>query len=164
MEYGVSRSRLRQFMVEKSHVVNLTRVLTTYPALKGVLEYLVETKASVEEVADAIRGVPKSRDALMEKTELNDWFVEHILRHPDTIPDDCQYKCLEELSLLNPGPAFRSKMLYEKKMKEEVIPMEVVRCHVHNKKKPTFLKLSTYSRACVTNLFEKQLMSEFCYR
>jgi hypothetical protein len=92
-EYGVLRSMLRQFKVEKSHVVaHLKWVMSAYPALEGVLEYLVDINTNAEEVADAISGgVPMSRETLCEKAALGEWFRNDILRPPETIPDDCQY-------------------------------------------------------------------------
>jgi hypothetical protein len=88
MEYGIKRSLLKQYGVEKKHVENMYRVKDAHPGLDGAFDFLRNNGATVEDVAEAIRGVPMWGQQPMSHSD--------ILHHPKKIPRDCGYKDLEQ--------------------------------------------------------------------
>jgi hypothetical protein len=140
-EYGVERCILKKYGAGKVHVENLKRVMSTYPALKEVIKHNMEeinerlinnTAEWAEKVAEEIRGVPLSKETLMEKNELGNWFQERIMCSQGPIPESCQYTFLaQNAALLSKAQQQRSAKLYQKKMGEDIKPMEFMQCGVH---------------------------------
>jgi hypothetical protein len=143
-EYGVARTMLRQYKVEKSNVENMKLVQSTYTALEDVMDFQFQGhNATAEEVANAISGVPMWKETLMEKRALGEWFETKILCPPEQIPSDCQYHFLAiNADSRGMSQRMRSAMLYDRKMKEEVKPMEFVQCSVHSDEAAPWMKMS----------------------
>ena len=122
--------------MEKKHVKNMYRVKDAYPGLDGAFNFLRNNGDTVEDVAEAIRGVPMWGQQPMSHGD--------ILRHPKKIPRDCGYKDLEkEGATLNEELRERSNRMYENRKKEEVTRMDVFKCFIHpSKKERTVLKMS----------------------
>jgi len=141
-EYGHKRRKLRQYRVDKGLVENLNKVKDQYPGLEGVIMDSLHDKINV--VAETIHGVPMwDGKSLMEKETKADWLRQCILCQAKAIPEECQYKYVEEeAAIMSEYFRERSRYLYEKKKKEEEKPLELLRCFVHGEKQQTILELS----------------------
>jgi hypothetical protein len=79
------------------------------------------------------------KETLMEKRAVGEWFETKIL----CPPSDCQYHLLAiNADSRGMGQRMRSAMLYDRKMKEEVKPMEFVQCCVHSDEAAPWMKMS----------------------
>jgi hypothetical protein len=91
-EYGHQRRLLKQHGVQKKHIKNMETVKHNYPGLELMIDFLSTRKCTVEQVAEAIRGVPFwDPKGLMEKESKCVWLHEQILCLPERIPEECQY-------------------------------------------------------------------------
>ena len=143
-EYGVKRSLLKQYQVQKCHVENMQRVQSSYSALREVMDFLFSRHiATPEEVANAISGVPMLGETLMEKKSLNEWFRDKILCPPKQIPVTCQYpQIARHARSQEKSKQQRSARMYLNKMKAEFKQVEVVECRVHPQETGTCLEMS----------------------
>jgi hypothetical protein len=147
-EYGIERWQLQQYGVRKKHLDNLKLVMCNYPALQqSVIEWVTkgDRLVIVEDVADAIRGVPmmKSEEELLGTMEdvLKDFLVPQ-----ENYPAECRYIELGiQRNLRSREVTERSKKLYHKKMREsgQVKKMMIVECGVHvNKEVQMVMEMS----------------------
>jgi hypothetical protein len=144
-EYGIERYVLARYGAKKIHVENLKCVMSTYPALKEVINhnmneiherFVNNAQERAERVAEEIRGVPLSKEMLMEKKELAQWFHDTIACPQTNIPEWCQYTVLAQNAFsLSKEQKQRSAKLYQKKMEEDAKPMEFMQCGAHVKGK-----------------------------
>jgi hypothetical protein len=95
-------------------------------------------------IADAIQSVPLwGEGELLNKNKNCEWLRDDVFCPPHKIPKDCQYTVLEsEGPTLNAPMRNRSRRLYEARKKEEINPVEVLRCPVHKEKGRTVLQMS----------------------
>jgi hypothetical protein len=140
-EYGIERNILRRYGTQKIHVENLKRVMSTYPALKEVMDHKMNeindlfvnsAQERAERVAEEIRGVPLSKETLLEKKELGLWFHDTIACPQTNVPECCQYSVLAQHAFsLSKEQQQRSAKLYQQKMEEDSKPMKFMQCGAH---------------------------------
>jgi hypothetical protein len=152
IEYGYQRFLYKNSGLQKKDFTNMNVVQTKYPGLKDVMRYLNPANGpkrrqqvqSRDDVADAIRSVPLWGDGeLLEKIKNHHWLCEEVFCPPEEIPSECQYTYVEEEGArLNEPMRKRSRRLYEARKREEVKPVELLRCPIHQEKCKTVLKMS----------------------
>jgi hypothetical protein len=152
IEYGYQRFLYKNSGLQKKDFTNVNVVQTKYPGLKDVMRYLNPANGpkrrqqvqSRDDVADAICSVPLWGDGeLLEKIKNHHWLCEEVFCPPEEIPSECQYTYVEEEGArLNEPMRKRSRRLYEARKREEVKPVELLRCPIHQEKCKTVLKMS----------------------
>jgi hypothetical protein len=96
-----------------------------------------------EQVADEIRGVPfPSQKNWMENEDFQKWY-RRLAKPQPVVQDRCElYYLSKDIASRREKDRKRSAMLYSKKMKEEMKPMEVLRCAVHGAEKEVCIPIS----------------------
>jgi hypothetical protein len=150
-EFGHQRFLFKACGVQKKNFTSLKRVQDKHPRLRDVMEYLQpgggrgkKKQVTAWLVADAILSVPLwGEGELLNKNKNREWLRDDVFCPPRKIPKDCQYTVLEsEGPTLNAPMRNRSRRLYEARKKEEINPVEVLRCPVHKEKGRTVLQMS----------------------
>jgi hypothetical protein len=141
LQYGFQRTLLKKHGVTKTHIKNLAKVLNEYPGLGGTMDFIsTKGRGNVQEIAEAIRAVPMFGSQRLPKTNKNG--TSKVLCGPKHIPEMCGYIQVERdcCALLNKTIRNRSRKMYEQRKKEEIKPMKILNCFVHEKK--TVLEMS----------------------
>jgi hypothetical protein len=141
-EYGVSRNSLNANRIAKARVNNMKVVMSTYPALVRVVQQKMDQiEASnvgkpehfwAAQVADEVRGVPfPLQKTWMDNDTYRAWY-KRLAKPQSTVFNVCELFFLaRDTALRSKKDRARSAMLYDKKMKNDMKPMRVVRCAVH---------------------------------
>ena len=141
-EYGVSRKCLNAHGITKARVDNMKVVMSSYPGLVRVLQQKMDQiQASNDgkpehlwaaQVADEVRGVPfPLQKTWMDNDKFEKWY-HRLGAPPSNVDNECKlYRLAKDTARRSIQDRKRSAMLYEKKMKNDMTPMRVVRCAVH---------------------------------